>query len=130
MTWAPDHERNDTLNRESFNIFAKYGVAGLLDPGEIATALKEAAMACGLRGVEIPRTLQSAWEGAERKPRSGELPSFVFEEPAATSGKPPSLARDDLRVRGPVRIAPDGRRGVHLPPQYPGCAAPGRRYRR
>lgn len=30
VTWAPDHERNDTLNRESFNIFAKYGVTSCL----------------------------------------------------------------------------------------------------
>ena len=89
VTWAPDHERNNVLNRESFNIFAKYGVVGLLDPGEIATALKEAAQACGLRGVEIPRTLQSAWEGAQNKPRSGELPDWIYEE---YKPKLPSLA--------------------------------------
>ena len=77
---APNHERNVTLNREAFNLFAKYATAGLLDPGEIAVGLKEAAMACGLRGAEIPRTLRSAWEGAENKPRSGELPDWIFEE--------------------------------------------------
>ena len=77
---APDHGRNNELNAQAFGLFSRFGTSGLLDPGEIMTSLKEAAQACGLRGPEIPRTLRSAWEGAENKPRSGELPDFVFDE--------------------------------------------------
>ena len=91
ISGALDGQRNDVLNTEAFNLFAKFGVCGLLDPGEIAAGLKDAASACGLSGEEIPRTLQSAWAGAEDKDRSGELPPWVFEAPAAASGRIPSL---------------------------------------
>ena len=88
---APDGQRNNILNKESWGLFTRFGVIGLLDPGEIATALKSAAHACGLKGEEVPNTLSSAWAGAESKDRSGELPNFVFEEPSGASGRIPSI---------------------------------------
>ena len=106
----------------------RYGTAGLLDPGEIITALNEAAQACGLRGPEIPRTLRSAWEGAEKKPRSGELPDFVFEE---YKPRLPSITALGLRLREDVQPAPLGDRGVHLPAGTRDRAAcPDHRHRR
>ena len=75
---APDHERNNTLFAQAKALFTRFGVVGLLDPGEIMAGLKDAAYACGLRGAEVPRTLNSAWSSSED--RSGELEAFVFEE--------------------------------------------------
>jgi hypothetical protein len=88
---APEKTRNNTLNTEAFNIFSKFGTAGLLDPGEIATAFKAAAESCHLRGAEIVRTLRSSFEGAQLKPRSNELPDFIFEEPVPAPKVPPSI---------------------------------------
>jgi hypothetical protein len=88
---TPMGERNKSLNTESFNIFSRFGVAGLLDPGEIATAFKSAAESCQLRGAEIMRTLRSSFEGAQLKPRSGELPDFVFEVAGPAPKVPPSI---------------------------------------
>ena len=124
---APNHERNVTLNREAFNLFAKYATAGLLDPGEIAVGLKEAAMACGLRGAEIPRTLRSAWEGAENKPRSGELPDWIFEE---FRPRLPGLATLIYTFEKIYDLRRYRWRGVRLPPERPGGARAGYRHRR
>ena len=86
---APSKQRNDTLNTQAWSLFSRFGVCGLLDPGEIAAGLKDAAEACGLRGQEVPRTLESAWDGAEDL--SGELDDWVFETPSAASGRIPSI---------------------------------------
>jgi hypothetical protein len=88
---APNHGRNNELNAQAWALFTRFGIIGLLDPGDIAAALKDAAGACGLRGAEIPRTLRSAWEGAESKDRSGELPAFVFDEPVKPPNRIPSI---------------------------------------
>lgn len=88
---APDGERNKLLNAQAFDMFAKYAVVGLLDPGDVMAALKDAAGACNLPDAEARRTLRSAWEGAQAKPRSGELPDFIFDEPAASPERQPSI---------------------------------------
>jgi hypothetical protein len=88
---TPMGERNKSLNTEAFNIFSRFGTAGLLDPGEIATAFKAAAESCQLHGAEIVRTLRSSFEGAQAKPRSGELPDFVFETASPPPKVPPSI---------------------------------------
>ena len=88
---TPEHGRNNCLNKEAWSLFTRFGVSGLLDPGDIAMALKDAAEMCGLRGAEIPRTLQSAWAGAENEDRSSELPDFVFQEKVPTPERAPSI---------------------------------------
>ena len=62
-------------------LFARFGPAGFLDADDIAAAMQDAAEACGLYGSEIERTIASACDGALRKPRSDELPDFLFEVP-------------------------------------------------
>ena len=127
---APDGQRNKILHDQAWALFTRFGVIGLLDPGEIATALKSAAHACGLHGIEVPNTLESAWTGAEDKDRSGELPGWVFAEPGAASGRMPSLTgmiyafedRYDLRRDVTGDFVSQARRR--------GAAAPGQRHRR
>jgi len=116
---APDHGRNNCLNAQAWALFSRFGVCGLLDPGEIAAALKDAASACGLTGEEVPKTLASAWDGAEDL--SGDLPDFVFEAAGKFPVKPdplvdpatPWLAKDPgtavtgLNPDGRVEIDPD-----------------------
>ncbi len=75
---APEHTRNNTLFAQAKALFTRFAVVGLLDPGDIATALKDAADICGLGCTEISRTLDSAWSASED--RSGDLPSFIFAE--------------------------------------------------
>ena len=45
---TPEHGRNNCLNKEAWSLFTRFGVSGLLDPGDIAMALKDAAEMCGL----------------------------------------------------------------------------------
>ena len=93
VTETPHGERNNSLNRECFGIASRFMVAGLLDPGDVATAFKAAAESAGIFGAEVVRTIASAFEGAQAKPRSGELPEWIFEaahpppkvEPSITS---------------------------------------------
>ena len=112
---APDHQRNVTLNAQAFDMFAKYAVIGLLDPGDVMAALKDAAGACNLPVAETMRTLRSAWDGAQAKDRSGELPDWIFQTSVPARPRPDLLtdpveswlARDpETAVTG---LDPDGR---------------------
>jgi hypothetical protein len=88
---APDGERNNVLNRECFIVFSRFGGTGLLEEGDAATAFKAAAESAGLYGAEVPRTIASAAQGAEGKPRSGELPEWLFDTPSPAPRVPPSI---------------------------------------
>jgi Bifunctional DNA primase/polymerase, N-terminal len=90
---TPESARNNSLNKEAWGIFSRFAVAGLLDPGDAATAFKSAAESCGLYGAEIARTIRSAYEGALAKPRSGELPDWLFEKPVPPPSAPPTITK-------------------------------------
>ena len=78
---AEDGTRNNTLNRQAFDLFAKFVPAGLLSADDIAAAMSDAAEACGLYGDSVERTIASAWKGGQIKDRTSELPDWLFEEP-------------------------------------------------
>src|SRR5208282_2082802 len=62
-------------------LFSKFASAGLLSYDDIAAAMQSAGEACGLPASSVYKTIESAWDGSQRKDRSSELPDFLFEEP-------------------------------------------------
>ena len=78
---APDGKRNQALNDECFDMFAKFVPAGLLSADDVAAAMQEAGESCGLEPKAVYATIESARGGGQRKDRSSELPEFLFAEP-------------------------------------------------
>ena len=85
---APDGKRNQALNDECFDMFAKFVPAGLLSADDVAAAMQEAGESCGLEPKAVYATIMSAREGGQRKDRTAELPDFLFEEPGQRSPAP------------------------------------------
>lgn len=73
--------RNQALNDETFDLFSKFVAAGLLSFDDVAAAMQEAGESCGLPSGAVYKTINSAWDGSQRKDRTSELPDFLFEEP-------------------------------------------------
>jgi hypothetical protein len=55
--------RNQALNDEAFDLFAKFGRAGFLSADDIAAALSAAAEACEMGDKSVNATIRSAWKG-------------------------------------------------------------------
>jgi Bifunctional DNA primase/polymerase, N-terminal len=81
---AKDGTRNDTLNHQAFDLFAKFGRAGFLSADDIAAAMSDTAEACGMDDKAINATIRSAAKGGQIKDRTSELPDFLFEVPVQT----------------------------------------------
>ena len=93
---AEEKTRNVTLNDECFDLFSKFATAGLLSYDDIAAAMQEAGESCGLPASAVFKTIESAWNGSQRKDRSSELPDWLFEEPGdeekpETPGRAPGI---------------------------------------
>ena len=88
---APDGQRNQSLNDETFDMFSKFVPAGLLSADDVAAAMQEAGESCGLEPGAVSATIESAWIGGQRKDRSSEVPDFLFAEPGDESEDRPQL---------------------------------------
>ncbi len=80
---APDHTRNDTLNRCTFSL-AQLVAGGELDEAEVKAALDGMANSIGLDRTEIPKTIDSAFKAGMQSPRSAPERS---ESPSRSSEK-------------------------------------------
>ena len=100
---AEETKRNTTLNAECFDLFSKFVPAGLLSAGDVAAAMQSAAEACGLESDAAGRTIASAWNGGQKKPRDHELPDWLFEPPGEAGGE--SAGRVLPPSRAPMRVA-------------------------
>jgi hypothetical protein len=69
---TPGH-RNRTLNQTAFKVY-RYVAGGLLNDQEVTAAFTRAALAIGLEGAEVARTLASARTAGRANPRSLPLP--------------------------------------------------------
>lgn len=65
---APEGERNETLNKSTFNL-GTLVAAGLLQRTDVEESLTRAALASGLNPTETAGTIRSALKGSQDKPR-------------------------------------------------------------
>lgn len=65
---APDHQRNNTVNRCAFRLGQLIG-AGYLGESEVVGRLTQTALEIGLTADEIDRTIRSGIEAGKRSPR-------------------------------------------------------------
>ena len=90
---APEHQRNDTLNRCAFKVGQL--LAHGLDESAVARDLAHAAQLIGLDEAEIGPTIRSGLEAGQRNPR--QLPSQDDStEAVASSPSTPTGANDEL----------------------------------
>lgn len=61
--------RNDTLNSEAYGVF-RWVAGGQLNHSTVWSLLEDAALRCGLERGEINSTLHSAWDAAQKSPRT------------------------------------------------------------
>jgi len=92
---ATNGNRNNTLNKVSFNLFQLVN-QGKLDEDHVINKLQQTAQATGLDKSEIDSTILSAAKSANEKPRNGRSPDDWFGNPTKSKDKEPEFASTDM----------------------------------
>jgi len=101
VTRAPDHTRNDTLNRAAFALGQLVGATWAnLDRATVESELERAARACGLGEGETLRTIQSGLEAGIAEPRlePADNRATVATSTTASTAQPHEPEPDDDQV--------------------------------
>ena len=108
--------RNDTLNSEAYGVF-RWAAGGQLNHTTVWALLEDAALRCGLERSEINSTLHSAWDAAQKSPRTvsdlaprqappqrrlppPEAPRMVDPETGEVLDVPPPANDNDMALTG------------------------------
>lgn len=113
---APGGQRNETLNAAAYSL-GQLVAGGVLDQGEVESALLDAANAAGLTDGEARATIRSGMTAGEREPRTAPEPAKAgggqrTEAPGDAPRRPDSCRPVSFDDCAPPPILPDMLPGI------------------